>query len=160
MNTVRSEIPMASGATEVAEERTRAAGERYFETWVARDLDRIMALHTPDSQFILHGADGVQVWKGIDGVRQCFDLLLRALPDQTFDVRSMVVKPNFLVAHSIVTGTMVLPFPMAGRVYQPSDGPIKFELVDIWHFQGDLIRIKEGWMDGLAVHNQLRPVPD
>ncbi len=134
---------------------TRAAGELYFQAWVARDLERILARHTPDSDFVLHGADGVQVWKGIDAVRQIFDLILRALPDQTFDVQSMVVKEDFLVAHSIVTGTLVLPWPMGGRTYQPIGKSIKFEIVDIWHFRGDRICVKEGWIDALAMHNQL-----
>ena len=134
---------------------TRAAGELYFQAWVARDLDRILARHTPDSNFVLHGIDGVQVWKGIDGCRQIFDLILRALPDQTFDVQSIVVKEDFLVAHSIVTGTLVLPWPMGGRIYEPNGRTIKFEIVDIWHFQGDRIRVKEGWLDALAMHNQL-----
>jgi len=136
---------------------TRAAGELYFQAWVARDLERILARHTPDSDFVLHGADGVQSWKGINAVRQIFDLILRALPDQTFDVQSMVVREDFLVAHSIVTGTLVLPWPMGGRTYEPTFKPIKFEIVDIWHFRGDRIRVKEGWLDALAMHNQLTP---
>ena len=134
---------------------TRAAGELYFQAWVARDLERILALHTPDSDFVLHGADGVQVWRGIEAVRQIFDLILRSLPDQTFDVQSMVVKEDFLVAHSIVTATLVLPWPMGGRTYLPSGRAIQFEIVDICHFQGDKIRLKEGWLDALAMHNQL-----
>lgn len=142
-----------------AVERTRAAGERYFQAWVARDLERILALHTPETDFVLHGADGVQTWKGREAVRQCFDFLLKALPDQTFDVRSMVVKEDFLVAHSLVTGTLVLPFPLAGRTYLPSAGPICFEIVDIWHFEGDRIRVKEGWFDAMALHNQLQEAP-
>ena len=136
---------------------TRAAGELYFQAWVARDLERILERHTSDSDFMLHGADGVQIWKGIDSVRQIFDLILRSLPDQTFDVQSMVVKEDFLVAHSIVTATLVLPWPMGGRTYLPSNRRIQFEIVDIWHFRGDKIRVKEGWLDALAMHNQLTP---
>jgi predicted ester cyclase len=137
--------------------RTRAAAESYFQAWVARDLERILSHHTtPETAFVLHGVAGVQNWQGVDAVRQAFDFLLRAMPDQTFDVRSMVVREDLIVAHSLVTATLVLPFPLAGRTYQPSGRPIRFEIVDIWHFDGDRIRVKEGWVDAMALHNQLQ----
>ena len=66
--------------------RTRAAGERYFQAWVANDLERILAQHTKDSSFVLHGADGVQVWQGIDQVRQVFDVTCRRVGLNVVDV--------------------------------------------------------------------------
>lgn len=139
--------------------RTRAAGDRYFQAWVANDLERILAQHTPDSSFVLHGADGVQTWQGIDQVRQVFDLLIRAWPDAVYDVKSTVVREEFLVAHSIISATLSVPWQMAGRNYVPDGRKIQFEIVDIWHFEGEKIRCKEGWVDALALHNKLKPAP-
>jgi len=139
--------------------RTRAAGDCYFQAWVANDLERILSQHTQDSSFVLHGADGVQRWQGIDQVRQVFDLLIRAWPDTVYDVKSLVVHEEFLVAHSIISATLAIPWHMAGRNYVPDGKKIQFEIVDIWHFEGEKIRSKEGWVDAMALHNKLKPAP-
>jgi ketosteroid isomerase-like protein len=128
---------------------------RYVQAWNDHELEAILSMHTPDSEFWLHGADGLQKWTGLAGCREAFDFLLRALPDQHIEPYSVVVREDFLVAHSRVTGTLALPWPMAGRVYQPTGKPMQFEIVDIWHFRGDRLRIKEGWVDGLALHHAL-----
>jgi predicted ester cyclase len=146
----------AAGAAESPEvRRTRITGENYFAAWVARDLERIMALHTADPAFVLHGADGVQEWKGTAAVRQIFDAILKAFPDQTFDVKSLLVRDGLLVAHSIVSGTLATPWPIAGRTYLPNGRKLQFEIVDIWHIDGDRVRTKEGWLDAMALHNKL-----
>lgn len=134
-----------------------AFAERYVKAWNEHDLEAILSMHTPDSAFWLHGAHGLQKWDGLEGCREAFDFLLRALPDQLIEPYSSVVREDFLVAHSTVTATLALPFPMAGRTYQPTGKVMSFEIVDIWHFRGDRLHIKEGWVDGLALHDQLSP---
>lgn len=135
---------------------TQELAERYKKAWVDEDLEAILALHTPDyTAFVLHGAEGVQRWEGTDACREVFDYLLRLAPDWSWETTSLVVRDDFYVAHHNLIGTLVMPWQMAGRTYQPIGRPISFEIVDIIHCENNLVRIKEGWVDGLAMHNQL-----
>jgi len=129
---------------------------RYMKAWGEHDLDAIMSLHTPDyTEFIVHGGNGVQKWEGFDAVRECFDYLLRAWPDQSFKTTNLAISDKLYVAHHDLTGTLVTSWPMGGRTYQPTGRPITFEIVDIMHCESNLIRRKEGWIDGLAIASGL-----
>jgi ketosteroid isomerase-like protein len=131
--------------------------KRYMKAWGEHDLEGILSLHTSDyTEFIVHGGSGVQKWTGTDAVRDCFDFLLRAWPDQSFETTSLVVSDNLYVGHHNLTGTLVAPWPMGDKTYQPTGTPITFEIVDIMHCEGNLIRSKEGWIDGLAIAAQLQ----
>ena len=136
-------------------DKIQALAERYLEAWNARDLERILALHAPDSEFRLHGADGVQIWKGIDAVRECFDYLLRAWPDQQFKCNSLEILDDMWIDHCTLTATLAVPWTMAGTTYQPTGRPISIEIADIMYCRGGRVTAKEGWIDGLAMHNQL-----
>jgi predicted ester cyclase len=129
--------------------------EVYLQAWSDHDLEGILALHTPDSAFWVHGGDGVMKWDGIDGCRVAFDYLLRLFPDQRFENKSLIVTDDYYIGHTMVTGTLALPWELGNRVYQPNGKTITFEIQDFMHCQGNRIRIKEGWIDGLAIHNQL-----
>jgi hypothetical protein len=129
--------------------------QRYNQAWNDCDLEAILALQTPDSEFRIHGAQELMKWEGIDACREAYDYILKALPDQRMDSHSLVVKENFYVCHHFVTGTFALPWNMAGRVYEPTGETITFEILDIMTCEGNLVKLKDGWVDGLAMHNAL-----
>jgi predicted ester cyclase len=129
--------------------------ERYNTAWGDHDLEAILALQTPDSEFRVHGTQELMSWKGIDACREAYGYLLTALPDQQFESHTLVVKEDFYICHHFVTGTFVLPWQMAGRVYEPTGKPVRFEILDTMHCEGNLVKLKDGWVDGLALHNQL-----
>ncbi len=60
----------------------RAVAKSYFEAWEARDLDAIMALHSPDTVF--HSHTGQQPLTGAASVRIAFAQLLQTTPDISF----------------------------------------------------------------------------
>jgi predicted ester cyclase len=129
--------------------------QRYNGAWNDHDLEEILALQTPDSSFLIHGAQDVMKWEGIDACRECYTYLLQAFPDQKFETTSTVISKDMYVCHHYLTGTLTLPWQMGGRTYQPSDKPIRFELVDIMTCENNLVKVKNGWIDGLAIHKQL-----
>lgn len=129
--------------------------ERYLQAWNDHDLEGILALQTPDSEFRLHGGDGVRIWKGIDACRECYDFLLRAWPDQRFECNSLAFMDNMWIDHCTLTATLAMPWTMASRTYRPTGRAIAIEIADIMYCHGNRVRVKEGWIDGLAMHNQL-----
>lgn len=134
---------------------TRELVERYNQAWNDHDLEGILALQTRDSEFRIHGQQDLLKWTGIDECRSCYEYLMRAWPDYKMAVTSLVVAKDLYVCHLNLTGTLVMPWKMGGRTYQPIGKPVTFEIVDIIHCEGNLVKLKESWNDGLALHNQL-----
>jgi predicted ester cyclase len=134
---------------------TQELAERYLQAWQDHDLESILALQTPDSEFHLHGAGGVKSSIGIEACRETYDYILKAWPDQSFDVKGLTVHDNFYVGTSVLTGTLALPWQMGEATYQPTGTPISFEMVDIMQCEGNRIRLKNSWIDAVAVADQL-----
>lgn len=61
------------------------------------------------------------------------------------------------IVRSMSTGTLEMPWKLGDTDLQPSGGPVTFEIQDFMHCRGNRIRIKEGWIDGLAIRDQLAP---
>jgi uncharacterized protein (TIGR02246 family) len=129
--------------------------DRYNRAWNDHDLEAILALQTPDSSFVVHGTQELMKWEGIDACRASFEYLMKAWPDYRMEATSLHIDGDSWVCHQNLTGTLVLPWQMGGRTYEPIGRPITFEIVDLIRCEGNLVKLKEGWMDGLAIHNQL-----
>lgn len=130
--------------------------ERYNRAWGDHDLDGILSLHTPDSGWRVHGVNGIMIdVKGIDACREAFGMVLAAIPDQAFDSTELVIREDYYVCHHTVTGTFATPFALDGTVYDAIGKPVEFEIVDIMECEGNLVKQKGGWLDGLAVYRQL-----
>jgi SnoaL-like polyketide cyclase len=129
--------------------------ERYLQAWQDHDLEAILALQTEDSEFHLHGAGGVKSSVGIDVCRATYDYLLKAWPDQRFEVTGLTVNGNSYVGQSILTATLALPWEMGDKTYYPSGKSVSFEMVDIMQCEGNRIKLKNCWMDGVGLIQQL-----
>lgn len=127
----------------------------YYAAYNAHDVDAILALQTSDAEYRLHGVAGTTTWVGVDACREVYEHHLRAWPDQRLDCHGVAIDGNLCVCHVLLTGTLALPWRMAGRTYAPTGRPVTFELVHVLRCEGNLVRIKDGWVDGLAIHNQL-----
>lgn len=127
----------------------------YLQAWSDHDVDRILSFHTLDTAFWVHGGHGLMQWDGIDGCREAFEYLFRLFPDQSFENKTLIVTDHYYIGHTMVTGTLAMPWKLGDQVYQPTGRPITFEIQDFMHCKGNRIRIKEGWIDGLAIHDQL-----
>jgi ketosteroid isomerase-like protein len=125
--------------------------ERYYGAYNAGDLDGVLADYAPDAEYRLHGAAGPAA------LRAVYADQLRAWPDQRLTPRSVVASGDLLVCEVSLTATLAVPWELAETTYEPSGRPITFELVHVIRFRDGLVHLKEGWVDGLAIHRQLAP---
>lgn len=144
-----------SSAAMTAPASIQELAERYLAAWNDHDLEAILGLQTPDSEFHLNGAGGLKSWVGIDACREVYGFLLQAWPDQRFEVVELTVHEHGYIGHSRLTGTLALPWPMGDRTYQPTGKPLSFELVDIMECRDNRVRRKRCWIDGIALREQL-----
>lgn len=131
---------------------------RYLEAWNDHDLEAILALHTPDTEFHINGIDGVVSAVGIDACRETFAYLLRAWPDQRFELNRLTVRDDwedFWIVRWQLTGALALPWEMGGRTFEPSAAQVSFAGNDMMYCEGNLIKVKDSWIDGLAIRAQL-----
>jgi SnoaL-like domain len=135
---------------------TRELADRYHKAWNDLDLEALVALMAPDVKFILRGGGGSRVWDGIDACRECFGFLLQAWPDTRMERTDLVVGEGYYVANQRFRGTLRLPWEMGETTYEPGDGSIEIEMVDIVHSENNLVKVKQTWIDGFAMAQQLQ----
>lgn len=129
--------------------------ERYYRGYNDHDVEAVLSCQTDDAEYRLHGAETPKSWVGADACREVYEHHLASWPDQKLELRSLVVSNSLCACHLFVTGTLVGSWEMAGRTYQPTGRAIGFEIVHIMQCEDNLIKIKDGWIDGIAIHNQL-----
>lgn len=84
---------------------TEAVFERYHAAWEANDPDRIAALHSEDSSYVLH--DGSARVHGRQALRTHFAELFKTLPPFTFRVHRTI----FGERHWVLEWSMVVTTP-------------------------------------------------
>jgi predicted ester cyclase len=128
---------------------------QYGQAWNDHDLDAICALHTDDVVLRLGGTGDVTELAGLDKCREIYGYLLAAWPDQNIETSSVVARDDFCFMQSTLTGTLALPWQMAGETFEPNGKPVSFALFDALEFEGDRIARKTTVIDGIAVREQL-----
>jgi steroid delta-isomerase-like uncharacterized protein len=145
--------PTQAGSATVLE-ATRELAERYSAAWNDHDLDALMSMHTPDTVFELHQS-GVDAAVGHEAVRQMFDFLIRAWPDQRFETKRLTVREDFYVSEWVLTATLALPWRIGDSVAVPNGEQISVPGVDIMTCENGKIKLKSCWLDVLAMQQQL-----
>lgn len=145
--------PTQAGSATVLE-ATRELAERYSAAWNDHDLDALMSMHTPDRVFELHQS-GVDAAVGHEAVRQMFDFLIRAWPDQRFETKRLTVREDFYVSKWVLTATLALPWRIGDSVAVPNGEQISVPGVDIMTCENGKIKLKSCWLDVLAMQQQL-----
>jgi ketosteroid isomerase-like protein len=113
---------------------------RYGAAWAAHDLDAIMAMHTDDTVFHLHG--GAEPAIGLSAVREAFAAGMEQWPDIRFERKRV----------HIGSGHFVSEYEMRAS----KDGhPIVCDGVDVFTVEGGLIARKDSYLDLSAVQRQL-----
>lgn len=110
-----------------------AVAERYFAAWERRDPDAIAALHTPDSVFRTHLAQGPAV--GRDAVREAFAGVFATFPGLTFTTDRVLYGDGFWVLD-----------------WTLRSGDLELDLVDTVEVAPDgLVARKDTWLDPTPV---------
>ncbi len=122
---------------------TELAGS-YAQAWAARDADAIVALHTGDSVFHVHGLGEAAL--GTVPVRQLIAALFTLVPDLRFDRKRVYLGADHLVIEYDMSGTS------AGSAFV-CDG------VDVIAVSGGLVARKETYLDLVALQRQIGTLP-
>ncbi|WP_232667413.1 nuclear transport factor 2 family protein [Pseudonocardia sp. TRM90224] len=121
--------------------RTRELFTTYHDAWVAHDADRIASLHTPETVFQVHA--GQPAARSPEEVRKSAAETFALVPDLTFEEVSLRFGADYWVAEWRLHAT--------GR-----DGrPVVVDLVDVVTVEGDRVKAKHSYVDGLAMQAAL-----
>jgi ketosteroid isomerase-like protein len=113
---------------------------RYSQAWAERDPDAIVAMHTDDMVFHVHGyAEPVT---GRDAVRDAIAGVFGQSPDLRFEKRRVHFGEDHFVSEYDVSGTF------AGK-------PFACDGVDVFTLRDGLIARKDTYMDWLAIQGQV-----
>ena len=113
---------------------------RYGAAWAEHDLDAIMAMHTEDTVFHLHGGGEPAV--GLSAVREAFAFGMEQWSDIRFDRRRVHIGSGHFVSEYEMRATK------NGR-------PIVCDGVDVFTVEEGLIARKDSYLDLAAVQGQL-----
>ena len=121
-------------------EVTQELAARYGAAWAEHDLDAIVAMHTDDTVFHLHGFS--EPAAGLAAMREIFAATFARSPDLRFDRRRVYIGDGHFVSEYEVSGT--------------SEGkPFACEGVDVIAVSDGLIARKDTYLDSAAMQRQL-----
>jgi ketosteroid isomerase-like protein len=117
---------------------------QYHQGWVDRDPDTIVALHTDDSTFHIHGLTDPAV--GTEQVWGLVASLLRLVPDLHFEAKRFYVGADHIVLEYDMSGT--------------SDGArFVCDGVDVLAVDDGLVARKDTYLDLVALTDQVGTLP-
>ncbi len=121
-----------------------ALAGQYHQAWTDLDVDAIVALHTEDSVFHLHGVTDAAT--GRTAIRQTIVALLGLVPDLRFDAKRAYLGTDHLVLEYDMSGT-------AGGSPFTCDG------ADVIAVQDGLVARKDTYLDLAAYQRQAGAIP-
>ncbi len=128
-------------ATHVTLTAQELAGE-YSQAWAVHDVSAIVALHTPESVFHVHGLTEPAV--GHDAVREAVTALFAQAPDLRFEATRGYLGTDHLVLEYVMSGTS-------------GGGPFRCDGVDVIAVEDGLVQRKDTYLDLAAYEQQGLP---
>lgn len=122
---------------------------RYFEGWIARDADAVLASLTSDGAYQDTTTGGP-----ISGeaYRRYMHGLWAAFPDLSFEIGAIhAAGPDRVAAEWIMTGTNLGPL----NGLPPTGKPVRLEGADFFTLSGDRISTVRGYFDAVGIPRQL-----
>jgi steroid delta-isomerase-like uncharacterized protein len=113
---------------------------RYGAAWAARDLDAIMAMHTDDTVFHLHGGGEPAI--GRVATREAFAAGLAQWPDIRFDRKRVYIGEGHFVSKYEMSATTAEGQPLV------CDG------VDVFAIEDGRVARKDTYLDWPAIQRQ------
>ena len=119
---------------------TQDLAVRYGTAWAGRDLDAIMAMHTDDTVFHLHGGDEPAI--GRAATREAFSAALAEWPDIRFERKRVHIGAGHFVSEYTMSATTT-----EGQLLV-CDG------VDVFTVNDGLVARKDTYLDWPALQQQ------
>jgi predicted ester cyclase len=94
----------------------RALFFQHCDRELAGDIDAVLETLTPDCLYELPQTG--QRWEGHPGARQFYDELLKAFPDNSWDIHDVVVGPQGVMSNVTMTAHQQAPFAGVDQVGQ------------------------------------------
>ena len=113
---------------------------RYGAAWAEHDVDAVMAMHTDDTVFHLHG--GGEPAGGRDATREAFAAVLTQWPDIRFERKRVHIGEGHFVSEYEMSATS------EGHV-------ITCDGVDVIAVEGGMVSRKDTYLDWPAIQRQL-----
>jgi len=95
--------------------------ERYFEAWRVRDVNAIMELHSPDTQFWLHS--GGSPAKGLEAVRKAFTDIFNQWPELGCETYRVILGDS----HWVLDWALTAVLADSKGIHQP----VRFDCLDV-----------------------------
>ncbi|MFC4013685.1 nuclear transport factor 2 family protein [Nonomuraea purpurea] len=116
----------------------REVFDTYVMTFATRDVDAIVALHSPETQYWLHS--GEQPVRGRSALRDTFAALFAQWPEMGFDIQRAIIGDRHWVLDWVLTAVLSGP---DGR-----QRPIRFDCLDVVTLAEDgLVERKDTFID-------------
>jgi uncharacterized protein (TIGR02246 family) len=126
---------------------------RYAEAWASRDVEAILALHSSDSVFQVHG--GAPPATGLDEIRGSVESTFATWGKTRFEHRTALFGGDHWVVewtfHATGAGKLETP---AGAI-DVAGKEVSFEGVDVVRVSNGLVTRKDSYIDAAALQAQL-----
>jgi len=120
--------------------------QTYGAAWASGDVDRIMALHAKETEFVLYvGGENRAIGK--EAVRHHFTNILTANPNYATNVNALNLGPGFAVIQYDITNGPNGPFQLGNILYEPDTEDYSVTAVDILKFDNGLVTEKHTYLD-------------
>ena len=123
---------------------TEELAGQYHQAWTDLDVDAIVALHTEDSVFHIHGVTDAAT--GRTSIRQTIVALLGLVPDLHFDATRAYLG----------AGHLVLEYEMSGTA---GGSPFTCDGADVIAVRDGLVARKDTYLDLAAYQRQAGVIP-
>jgi steroid delta-isomerase-like uncharacterized protein len=126
--------------------------DRYNAAWNARDLDAILAMHTPDMVFENHTAG--ESAEG-DEVREHIGRIFESWPDIRFEGRRTYFRDGLVVQEWTATATHRNTMRRGDIVAEPTGRTIEWKGLDVIPFEDGLVKRKTVYSDSVSILRQV-----
>jgi len=120
--------------------------QTYGAAWASADVDRILALHSERTEFVLY-VGGERRAVGKKAVRRQFEIILTDNPNYATKVSALNVGTGFAVIQYEITNGPNGQFRLGNIVYNPDTEDYSVSAVDILIFEDGLVSAKHTYLD-------------
>ncbi len=145
----------ASAEAAIAPSSVATAVTAYGAAWSSRDVARILALHSDDTEFTLF-VDGTPTARGLDQVRAQFQWVLATNPTYTSRTTSAGLGRDFAVIQYVIQMTPTAPFVLGRWRYTPAVASYDVRAIDVLHFRDGKVTVKQTYLDTESIRRNSR----
>jgi ketosteroid isomerase-like protein len=121
----------------------------YGAAWASRDVERILALHTDDTEFTLF-VDGVETARGRDAVRRQFAWVFETNPTYAGRTVAVHMTADSATIEYLIAMAPQNPFTPGRWRFTPTGDAYDVRAIDMLYFRDGLVRALHIYLDAEA----------